>query len=86
MMTTSEKPLMLEVYSPEERMFSDMVNLVQLPGTDGSFEVLKNHAPMIATLKKGVIRVKDIYLQEHTFEVKGGVVEVLNNQVTVLVT
>jgi len=85
-MTTSEKPLQLEVYSPEERLYADSVILVQLPGSDGSFEILKNHAPMIATLKQGTIRIKDVRLEEHSFNVKGGVVEVLNNQVTVLVT
>lgn len=77
---------MLEMYSPEEKMFGDYVNLVQLPGSDGSFEILKNHAPLIATLKPGVIKIKDIKTIEHNFTVKGGVVEVLNNQVTILVT
>lgn len=85
-MTTSENPLILEVYSPEEKMYGDYINLVQFPGSDGSFEILKNHAPLIATLKPGIIKIKDLKLVEHQFTVKGGVVEVLNNQITVLVT
>lgn len=45
---------------------------------------MNNHAPLIATLKKGTIKLKESSKEEHTFSVNGGVVEVLNNNVTVL--
>jgi F-type H+-transporting ATPase subunit epsilon len=76
--------MQLEIITPEETLFSGEVNLVQLPGIDGSFEVLNNHAPLIAALAKGKIKVQDAAKQLRYFEIKGGVVEVLRNKVLVL--
>jgi F-type H+-transporting ATPase subunit epsilon len=76
----------VEIITPDSTIFSgDNVGLIQLPGIDGSFEVLNNHAPLISVLQKG--RIKLIYKgekEEHFFEIKGGVIEVLNNKVLVL--
>ncbi|MDC3220257.1 ATP synthase F1 subunit epsilon [Flavobacteriales bacterium] len=73
----------LEIVKPDENLFSGDVKSVHLPGSDGSFELLDNHAPLIATLKEGSIKVTTDSKTE-TFEVKGGVVEVNNNKVIVL--
>ena len=76
----------LEILTPEKKLFSGEVYGVQMPGLSGSFEVLDRHAPLIAALKAGRIKVlKD--KQNHTafFEIQSGFVEVLNNKVTVLV-
>ena len=73
----------LTILTPERDIFNGEVNLVQLPGSDGLFEILKNHAPMIASLKKGKIKVKNNNDLQY-FEINGGVVEVLNNRVLVL--
>ena len=43
----------LEIITPEKHIFEGEADLVQLPGSDGLFEILKNHAPMIASLGKG---------------------------------
>jgi F-type H+-transporting ATPase subunit epsilon len=75
----------LDIQSPDTKIYSGQVKLVQLPGTNGSFGILKNHAPLISTLSKGQIRVIDNNNDIHTFEVSEGVVEVLKNRITVLI-
>lgn len=75
----------LEIISPDRKLYEDEVKAVSLPGIDGSFGVLNNHAPLISALKKGAVRVTDMSSTKHNFEIKGGVVEVLNNRVIVLV-
>jgi F-type H+-transporting ATPase subunit epsilon len=75
----------LDILSPDSKIYSGLIKLVQLPGTLGSFGVLKNHAPLISTLEKGQIKVIDTNNDIHTFEVSEGVVEVLKNRIIVLV-
>lgn len=75
----------LEIITPDKKVFEGEVNLVQLPGSKGSFTLLKNHAPIISTLDKGTIKVLDVSGMEHLFNVSGGVVENLANKVVVLV-
>ena len=73
----------LEIITPERNIFSGEVDLVQLPGVDGLFEILNNHAPMIAALGKGKVKIGNN--NEYNFiEINGGVVEVLNNRILVL--
>jgi F-type H+-transporting ATPase subunit epsilon len=74
----------LEIITPEQTLYSGDASMVQLPGIDGSFEILNNHAPMIAVLGKGKIKAQDTQKQLQYFEIKGGVVEVLRNKVLVL--
>lgn len=73
----------LTILTPERNIYNGEADLVQLPGSDGLFEILKNHAPMIASLKKGKIKVENNNDLQY-FEINGGVVEVLNNRVLVL--
>ena len=47
----------LDILTPEQSLFSGTADRVQLPGINGKFEVLDNHAPMIATIKEGKIKV-----------------------------
>lgn len=75
----------LDILSPDSKIYSGQIKLVQLPGTSGSFGVLKNHAPIISTLEKGQIKVIDTNNDIHTFDVSEGVVEVLKNRIIVLV-
>ncbi len=74
----------LEIITPEKTLYEGEVSLVQLPGIDGSFEILNNHAPLISVLKKGKIKIKDEQEKLQYFEVKGGVIEVMKNKVLVL--
>ena len=74
----------VELISPQKRIFhSDDIILVQLPGIDGLFEILNRHAPMIALLKKGNIKVKDSQNKVTFFRIEKGFVEVKNNVVTI---
>ena len=74
----------LEITSPDKQIFSGEATLVQLPGSDGLFEILHNHAPMIAALGKGKIKVQDQEGKLQFFEIKGGVCEVKDNVILVL--
>lgn len=74
----------LEIVTPDKTIFEGEASLVQLPGLDGSFEVLNHHTPMIAGLAKGKIKVLDNSKKETFFEITGGVIEVLNNKVMIL--
>ncbi len=76
--------MQLEILSPDKKIFSGIADGVQMPGTTGSFEVLNNHAPLIASLGKGKVRVR-IGNEKKYYEISGGFVEVLNNNVNVLV-
>ncbi len=77
----------LEILTPERKLYSGDVYGVQLPGTDGLFEVLEKHAPLVAALKSGNLKIlKDKSAgNKSNYSIKGGFVEVLNNKVTVLV-
>ena len=76
--------MFLEIITAENKIYSGDVEAVKLPGSDGSFGILNNHAPMIASLKKGTVKVTDTKKNVENFEINGGVVEVLNNKVVVL--
>jgi F-type H+-transporting ATPase subunit epsilon len=77
--------MLIEIITPDKKVFEGEVKLVQLPGSKGGFEILKNHAPIISTLEKGTIKVVDKNGKEHLFEVDGGVVENKANKIIVLV-
>jgi F-type H+-transporting ATPase subunit epsilon len=75
----------LEILTPETIVFEGEVTSVKVPGTEGGFEILNNHAPIIATLVgNGTVRVVQAGQKEQSFAVKGGVVEVLRNRIVVL--
>jgi F-type H+-transporting ATPase subunit epsilon len=74
----------LEIITPSSTLFSGEVTLVQLPGIDGLFEILKSHAPLVSALKEGRVNVVDDQNQEQFFDIRGGVVEVSHDKVLVL--
>jgi F-type H+-transporting ATPase subunit epsilon len=74
----------LEIITPDKTIFTGEVQLVQLPGLDGLFEILNNHAPMIAALGKGRVKIENEDKKLQYFEINGGVLEVLDNKVLVL--
>jgi F-type H+-transporting ATPase subunit epsilon len=76
--------MLLQIITPDKRVYSGEVKLVQLPGSDGSFEILNNHAPIISTLEKGKIKVVEATGQILFFEVEGGIVENKDNKIIVL--
>ncbi len=74
----------IQIITPDKTLFEGDADLVQLPGLDGSFELLKNHAPLISALKKGKVKIKSNEEKEQFFEIRGGVVEVIKNKVLIL--
>ena len=76
--------MQVEIITPESTLYQGKATYVYLPGSDGGLGVLNNHAPLISSLKKGVVRVKDESGKEHRFDVKGGTAEVFQNKVIIL--
>ena len=79
-----EELIELEIVSPEKRLFTGMVERVNLPGAKAPFTVLYNHAPLVSILCAGNIKWK-VGKDEQLMAVKGGFVEVKDNQVSALV-
>jgi F-type H+-transporting ATPase subunit epsilon len=77
--------MILEILTPERKIFSGDVYGVQLPGIGGSFEVLDRHAPMVSALKAGSLKILTDKTATASYTVQSGFVEVLNNKTTVLV-
>lgn len=75
----------LEIITPEQVIFDGEVNRVSFPGETGAFEVLRNHAPMVATIREGAIKVVNTNGESQAFQVDPGFVEVRDNEVTALV-
>lgn len=75
----------LEILTPEHKVFSGEVYGIQLPGVEGSFEILEKHAPMIASLGKGKMKILKDKQNTETYEITGGFAEVINNKVSVLI-
>ena len=76
--------MFLEIITPDKKLFSGEVKSILLPGSDGKFGILDKHAPIISSLKKGTLKIIDTQEQKQTFEIKGGVVEMLDNKVIIL--
>jgi F-type H+-transporting ATPase subunit epsilon len=76
--------MQLEIISPEKTMYEGSAKLVQLPGSDGSFEIMENHAPIISTLKKGKIKIISESNQTEFIEINGGVIEMMKNKIIIL--
>lgn len=73
-----------DLVSPEQMLLSEDVTMVTLPGTEGYFGVLAGHAPVISTLRPGVIEVKDGESGDMRIFVRGGFAEVDPTKVVVL--
>lgn len=76
--------LTLKIISPERIVYQGMVESVTVPGTQGSFQILNDHAPIISSLEKGVVEYATKEGRE-SLAVTGGFVEVKKNEVCVCV-
>lgn len=74
----------IEIVTPEKTLYSGEVSHVKIPGSDGSFGIKEDHAPIIAVLAEGDIEITDISNTLQKYNVKGGIVEVLKNNIIVL--
>jgi F-type H+-transporting ATPase subunit epsilon len=75
--------MFLEILTPEKKIFEGNVVSVTFPGSDGSFQVLDHHAPLISLLNQGVVEYKSKESAQQLM-ITGGVVEVLKNKVVLL--
>jgi F-type H+-transporting ATPase subunit epsilon len=75
----------ISVLTPDRSVFTGEISSVKVPGTKGSFEVLKNHAPIVSSLAAGEVRLILSSGERMTFTISAGFIEVLNNQVSLLV-
>ncbi len=74
----------VEILTPEKKFFSGEAESILMPGADGKFEILKDHAPLISSLKEGEIRIRQNG-KDTSVKIKSGFVEVLNNKINVMV-
>ena len=89
--------MFIEIVSPEKIIFTGDVSSVYLPGTDGFFQILNNHAPVVSTLKKGTIKLSGKFeddvsenlnlegVNKASLAIESGVVEMKNNKLIILV-
>lgn len=75
--------MQLEIITPDRKVFSGEASSVTFPGSEGQFQVLNDHAPMVSTLARGSVVIQSAAGQQ-SFTVDGGVVEILRNKVLVL--
>lgn len=75
--------MILNILTPDKLIYDGTVTAVTVPGIEGSFQILKDHAPIISTLADGNVIIK-IDNREEIIGIKGGVVEVLDNKIIVL--
>jgi F-type H+-transporting ATPase subunit epsilon len=74
----------LIILTPGKTVYNGQVTAVNTPGETGKLEILENHAPLVASLKEGVVDVTTINNERLSFETTGGFLEVLNNKVSIL--
>ncbi len=74
----------LEIVSPERLVVSEVVRSVVVPGTEGYFTVLGEHAPLMSTLRPGFITVEDTSGVSHVYYVRGGFADVSPEGLTIL--
>ena len=77
--------MLLEILTPEKKLFSGNVQGVQLPGVDGLFEILDKHAPLVSALGICNVKVLQKVTAAESYAIQGGFVEVIDNKATVLV-
>lgn len=76
-------PIRCEIVSQDRLVYQGDADIVIIPGVEGEMGVLPNHAPLLSTLKYGILKVR-YQGREEVFTVAGGVVEVQPQIVTVL--
>ncbi|CAM2859572.1 F0F1 ATP synthase subunit epsilon [Flavobacterium frigoris] len=92
--------MILEIVSPEASLFKGEITSISVPGVDGSFQILNNHAPIVSLLQKGTVSItapslvfsKEVVAlftkvddQNYTLSISSGTLEMKDNKVIVLV-
>lgn len=77
------KKMHLTIITPNKQLFEGSVKQATLPGSAGSFQVFKGHAPLVSVLQEGTMFYGDGH-QEHALSIEEGLVEVFGDRITVL--
>jgi F-type H+-transporting ATPase subunit epsilon len=80
-----EGKLQVDIVTPKEMVFTGYADSVTLPGSKSSFEVLKDHAPLVSSLDIGHIKISANGTLENVFATSEGFVEISDNKVSVIV-
>jgi F-type H+-transporting ATPase subunit epsilon len=75
--------MVLEIVTPDSKVFDGEITSITLPGIEGSFQILNNHAPVVSALGTGKLVVVSAN-ETIEYNLNGGVVEMNNNKVIVL--
>ena len=75
----------ITVLSPDKELFSGEITAVKVPGINGQFEILSNHAAIVSSLGTGGVKISKAGGEKMTFNIEKGFVEVLHNEVSLLV-
>lgn len=91
--------MILEIVSPEASLFKGEVSAISVPGVDGAFQILNNHAPIVSLLQKGMVIITapsfkfekesaglftKVNDQNYTLAISSGTIEMKDNKVIVL--
>jgi len=74
----------IEIVTPDKKIFDGEIKSVRVPGKKGSFQVLKDHAPIVSTLENGHVIMVSPEGKETIYEISGGVIEVKANKIILL--
>ena len=75
----------LSIISAESKVFEGKVENILVPGMVGDFLVLSNHAPCISSIRPGFLEFSEGTSDKQRYFVSGGIIEIINNMVSVLV-
>jgi F-type H+-transporting ATPase subunit epsilon len=75
----------ISVLTPDKELFEGAIKSVKVPGTDGQFQILNNHAAIVSSLGNGEVALVKTNGEKMNFGIKSGFIEVLNNEVSLLV-
>lgn len=74
----------LTIITPDKLAYDGDITAVTVPGTAGSFQILKDHAAIVSTLDDGKVIIKSTSEGEQIINIKGGVVEAKDNDIVIL--
>ncbi len=74
----------IEIITPDSKIYEGDIKSIRIPGKKGSFQVLKDHAPIISTLENGLVVIVDMDNAETRYNINGGVIEVKQNRIILL--
>ena len=73
------------ILTPDKKLYVGTAERLSAPGTDGEFEILNDHAPMVSSLGVGQVVITISARETTNVEISGGFIEVLDNKVSLLV-